>query len=91
MTALRAEVMVTGVVQGVGFRYFCYRLALDLGLVGWVGNCSDGSVQLVCEGEQSQIEDFLTQLKVGPRSAAIKGINYNRSASTGEFSAFEIR
>ncbi|MGH7197623.1 MAG: acylphosphatase [Candidatus Omnitrophota bacterium] len=58
----RAHVFYSGRVQGVGFRYTAERLALELGLVGWVKNLPDNRVELVCEGSKEKIDEFLRRL-----------------------------
>lgn len=58
---------VTGVVQGVGFRWFTQNLAWKLGVRGSVWNCPDGSVRgLICHDDSSVLDRFLTELKSGP-------------------------
>lgn len=56
------SLQIRGIVQGVGFRPFIYRLATELGLTGWVNNSSEG-VTVEIEGERSQLETFLTRLQ----------------------------
>jgi len=56
--------VVRGVVQGVGFRPFIYRLATDLGLAGWVGNTSDGVV-IEVEGDRDAISQMLLLIETG--------------------------
>lgn len=66
------HVRVSGVVQGVGFRWFVREQARRLGLAGWVRNLPDGSVEVAAEGEAKQIELFRTELQRGPRGAAVE-------------------
>ena len=69
-----ARIVITGVVQGVGFRPFIYKLAHTNGLQGWVRNTS-GSVEIEIEGPKSNIEAFLVDLKKNsPPAARIKNI-----------------
>ena len=86
-----AQIIVTGLVQGVGFRYFVLRNALDLDLVGYTKNQYDGSVLTVAEGEKYQIETLYNKLKVGPMHADVRDIKISWQSFTGEFSTFEIR
>jgi len=60
---LRAEIKVSGIVQGVGFRPFVYRTALANGLVGFVRNRGDAGVEIVVEGKEEEIRHFLKDLK----------------------------
>ncbi len=85
-----ARISVRGVVQGVGFRPFVYRLAHDLDLKGWVRNTSE-DVKIEVEGNRQAIEQFCSQLKVSsPPLAHIEhvGITYHPPAGYGNF---EIR
>ncbi len=66
MSFIRAFVNVRGVVQGVGFRYWCQRKAAGLGLCGYVGNLTDGTVEVSFEGDRSLVEAFIAELKIGP-------------------------
>jgi acylphosphatase len=69
-----AYIRVSGVVQGVGFRYFTQRMARDLGLSGWVRNRPDGDVDLEAMGEKGLIEELIRVLRVGPPSAHVSDV-----------------
>jgi len=88
---VRAEIVVTGLVQGVGFRYFVYSKADSLGLKGYVKNLFSGEVYIVVEGEKFLIEDLYEKVKVGPLSAHVKNASINWAEPTNEFTRFEIR
>lgn len=66
---------VYGVVQGVGYRYFVYRIATSLGLAGYVKNLPDGSVEVVAQGDGSLVKALIDELKVGPRHAHVERID----------------
>jgi acylphosphatase len=85
-----AEIILTGLVQGVGFRYFVYRNAQQLGLNGYVKNLIDGSVLTVAEGEKGLIEELIKKLKVGPRAASVRNTRIEWREFKNEFSTFEI-
>jgi acylphosphatase len=87
----RLSATVTGLVQGVSFRWFIQRRASDLGLVGFVRNRSDGSVEFVAEGARSALERLLEAARIGPASAVVENVDTQWSAPTGEFRRFEIR
>ena len=87
----RAEIIVKGLVQGVGFRYFVYRKATELNLTGYVKNQIDGSVLTVVEGEKSNIEVLFNTLKIGPMYADVRDIKIAWSSFSSEYSSFEIR
>ena len=90
MSSIGAEIKVEGFVQGVGYRFFCHRLATGLGLTGWIRNDHDSSVSIRAEGDRSQIEEFLDNLKVGPRAAVVKDIKVRWMPFSGEFKSFEV-
>ena len=87
----RAEIIVNGLVQGVGFRYFVARLAENLELKGYVKNLYSGEVLTVVEGERYRIEDLFNQLKIGPRYADVRNAAIKWEEYKNEFSRFEIR
>jgi acylphosphatase len=70
----RLHVRVTGVVQGVGFRWFVRERARRLGLSGWVRNLSDGSVEVAASGDPEQIELLRGELLRGPDGAVVQAL-----------------
>lgn len=86
----RARIMVSGRVQGVGYRAFAARVAAQRGLLGGVRNLDDGRVELDVEGTKAVIEALLHELKVGPPAARVTKIEAEWSAATGRFSGFSI-
>ena len=55
---MRVKINVTGIVQGVGFRPFIYRLAVENGLVGFVRNRGDAGVEILLEGDEAKYQKF---------------------------------
>lgn len=88
---VRVDARVTGVVHGVGYRYFVLREAKALGLVGWVANESDGSVQCVAEGPRDRLETLLDRLRQGPPAALVENVSAAWMPSTGAFVSFGVR
>lgn len=68
------HVRVTGLVQGVGFRWFVREKARRLGLAGWVRNLPDGSVEVAATGDPGQIDLLIGELKKGPPGAVVDQI-----------------
>lgn len=87
----RLEIYVSGVVQGVGFRYFTRRVAKELGLKGYVMNLPDGRVYINVEGDEGRLEKFISAIKEGPPMAIVKGIEVRESRSDEKFRDFKIR
>jgi len=81
--------IVRGRVQGVGFRFFAERVALELGIRGWVRNLPDGSVETVAEGEEEVVVRYLERLREGPRASSVEAVVVEEFVSQG-FSSFEI-
>ncbi len=86
-----AHIVVKGLVQGVGFRYFVATRASHLGLTGYVRNLWSGDVEIEAEGDRSGIEELLSEVKVGPRSAQVSDLRIEWHEQTNKFTRFEIR
>ena len=86
----RIRVLISGAVQGVGFRPFIYRLATEMGLTGWVSNSPQGVV-IEVEGPKSHLDAFLIRVKhQHPVQASISNIEQSSLPPAGS-SIFEIR
>jgi len=81
---------IEGIVQGVGFRYYTYRLAKRYGVRGFVKNMPDGSVLVVAEGEDPKLSEFLSEVARGPSSAVVTNVEIEEAEPEG-FKDFEIR
>jgi acylphosphatase len=88
----QAHVWYSGRVQGVGFRYTARETAQRLkNLTGWVKNLQDGRVELVIEGEEASVMDFLEQMQSGPLRRYIEDAQVTWSNAVGSYRDFEIR
>lgn len=88
--AQRYSVYYTGHVQGVGFRYTANSVARDHKVTGYVRNLPDGRVELVAEGERSEVEAFLEQVRER-LSNHIRSETRDLGPATYECSSFNIR
>ena len=86
-----AMISVSGLVQGVGYRWFACKHAQSLGLSGFVQNEYNDTVSAEVEGEKSAIEEFIVHLKTGPRSAHVHAVDVDWSEPTHVFTGFRIR
>ncbi|MBI5434588.1 MAG: acylphosphatase [Planctomycetes bacterium] len=84
------RVVVRGVVQGVGFRYHTLDRARSFGLVGWVRNSPDGTVEAWVQGDEARVAEMLDWLRHGPRASRVERIDID-DAVPDELSTFEIR
>ncbi len=87
----KAIIHVSGIVQGVGFRPFVYRLAISHGLNGYVLNMGDAGVEIVVEGDKEEIVNFVRELEEKkPPTAVIHSIKVAWKPYSGEFQGFSI-
>jgi acylphosphatase len=68
---VRRRYLIGGRVQGVGFRFFAQRIAVRLGLRGWVRNLPDGGVELEAQGDLDSLTALESALRQGPRGAQV--------------------
>lgn len=83
MTRMRLTALITGTVQGVGYRRYVQRYARDLGLHGYAENLTDGRVEVVAEGHEQDLERLLHWLHRGPPHARVQNVQTEYSAATG--------
>jgi len=86
----RVHLTIFGRVQGVYFRASAQREAKRLGLVGWAKNRTGGSVEIVVEGEEERVKEFLNWAQHGPATARVDKIETRWRSYTGEFPHFRI-
>ena len=89
MSIKRVQAIVSGRVQGVGYRYFVAHAAHRLGLKGTVRNLAGGEVEAIAEGEEATLQQFLAELREGPSSASVTDLQVAWSEPTGHFERFE--
>ncbi|MFA9558616.1 acylphosphatase [Evansella sp. AB-rgal1] len=70
----RVHGVVSGRVQGVGFRYFTFTTAISNHITGWVRNCSDGTVEFEAQGQESDLNHFLTLIEKGQFPAKVTNL-----------------
>jgi acylphosphatase len=84
------HVVVSGLVQGVGYRHSSYRKALELGLCGWVRNLPNGDVEAVFQGDRARIERMLEWCRRGPALARVDRVDSNWRSTSDEYTDFQI-
>jgi len=82
---------ISGLVQGVGFRYFVLQRARALGIRGYVRNAYTGEVEVTAQGEEGPLSDFIKELRVGPRSAQVRDLRIDWQEEEEMYNNFEIR
>lgn len=86
----RARIIVRGVVQGVYFRDSTRRRARELDVTGVVKNKPDGSVEIVCEGDEEAVERLIEWSHHGPSGAYVEHVDVTWENYIGEFNDFRI-
>lgn len=88
---LQLQIVVTGKVQGVGYRYFAQMKAVQFGITGWVKNRSDGAVEMVTTGTKENLDLFIEEVRRGNPFSTVDQIEI-REISTGEkYQSFTIK
>ena len=85
------RMIVSGRVQGVGFRFMARDEAQGLGLKGWVRNCPSGEVEIVAEGREDVLRVLAAWAHLGPPAAHVSRVHEEWSEYTGQFADFRIR
>jgi acylphosphatase len=87
----RFRVLIRGRVQMVGFRMFAEMRAQRHGANGYARNLPTGEVEVVAEGDRQLLEEFLAELRRGPRGARVDDILVSWETFRGEFTEFSVR
>ncbi|MDJ0761566.1 MAG: acylphosphatase [Myxococcota bacterium] len=82
--------IVSGIVQGVSFRYYTRRKATDLGLTGFVRNLPNGTVEVYAEGPETDLEALINWLHQGPSYAVVDQVNISHCTATNRYRTFDI-
>ena len=85
------HIRIHGKVQGVGYRFYATRVARRLGLKGWIQNLRDSSVEAMVEGEPDKIDEWITEIKEGPRYAEVVRIDQERRDGAGPLADFDVK
>lgn len=88
---VRAHLYISGIVQGVGYRWSCRREGQRLGITGWVRNLDDGRVEAVAQGTKEQVESLIKWCYRGPSEASVSDIAVTYEDALEDFKDFGIR
>lgn len=86
----RLHLYYSGSVQGVGFRYMAERIALSLGITGWVRNLRDGRVEVICEGIEQDLKEFIKKIDT-VFGSYLRDVEVEWSDASNEFDSFDIK
>ena len=87
----RLEATVHGQVQGVGYRWYARQMARRLNLSGYVRNRQDHTVEVVAQGQEHALHEFLSFLEAGPSAATVQRVDARWSPAGRPFFGFEVR
>ena len=85
------EIIVTGRVQGVGYRHFAVQKAREMGITGWVKNSVDGGVIIVAQGIEEEIKTFTDYLYIGPTRCRVDQITKVKFNTLANFDNFSVK
>ena len=86
----RVHMVITGLVQGVGYRKWAKRAATSLAVVGYVKNREDGSVEICAEGNKSSLQAFVLHCHSGPEVSFVEQVSPTWLPASNEFTQFEV-
>ncbi len=89
-TPLTLKIIVTGRVQGVGYRWFARENAQELELTGYVKNLSDGDVEVVAQGREEKVIEFTGLLRQGPSFSNVIDLKISELNDEPSFEHFEV-
>ena len=90
MNLVARRFLISGHVQGVGYRFFALRAAARHEITGTVRNLPDGRVEVIAEGDREAIEGFRNELATGPYLARVSGLDEIDIPATGRYREFRI-
>lgn len=88
---LNVEIIVSGIVQGVGFRAYTKECAEKLNINGYVRNLVNSNVYIIAIGNRENINKFISQIKIGSRRSTVKNIEINFIKEKLSFTSFDIK
>lgn len=84
------KIIVKGLVQGVGFRYYCYKTAKEYGITGYAKNLYNGDVEIAAQGEEGLLNDFLKNIKIGPPMSRVTALHKEDIKYDDKIKTFEV-
>lgn len=87
---IKVRIIVKGLVQGVGFRYFALKRAREYGINGYAKNLYNGDVEIEAEGEKNLINELIRDLKIGPSRSRVTALNVEEVVNENKYEDFSI-
>ncbi len=90
MNTRRKRIVLRGIVQGVGMRFYIQNLARKMGVKGYVKNLANGDVECVGEADEETLKEFVSKVRTAPRGRIYESEVYEADASEA-FADFQVR
>jgi len=87
---VKTKIILKGMVQGIGFRHYCHRIATALGLLGYAKNLYNGDVEIEVEGEDGPVNEFINLVKIGPEHSKVTSISVESEKYENLYTGFSI-
>lgn len=88
---IQLQIIVSGEVQGVGYRYYTQMKAIQFGITGWVKNLQEGGVEILASGENDNLERFIDEVRRGNPFSTVDHIEVNETIKTETYRSFAIK
>ena len=88
---MQRYILISGVVQGVGFRHFTRQNAMRLGIRGYAKNLPNGKVEVVAEGDKATLDEFVKILWKGPPASRVEDVKVEARPHSGEYTSFGVK
>ena len=88
---MQRYILISGVVQGVGFRHFTRQNAMRLGVRGYAKNLPNGKVEVVAEGDKATLDEFVKILWKGPPASRVEDVKVEARPHSGEYTSFGVK
>ena len=88
---MQRYILISGKVQGVGFRYFTRQNAMKLGVHGYAKNLPNGKVEVVAEGDKATLDEFVKILWKGPPASRVEDVKVEARPHSGEYTSFGVK
>ena len=88
---LQLKIIVSGKVQGVGYRYFAQMKAVQFGITGWVRNRQDGTVEMLTTGDKENLDSFIEEIRRGNPFSTVDQIDISETKAEEKYRSFTIK
>lgn len=88
---IQLHIIVSGEVQGVGYRYYTQMKAIQFGITGWVKNLQEGGVEILASGGKDNLERFIDEVRRGNPFSTVDHIEVNETEKTETYRSFAIK